>query len=196
MIIRRKKQARLALVSCLLLGAAMTANAVDIWDAAGGDGSGGTDNELIHGSDQVHDLESLGGVQDEDYLALGGRLRPAPQFNALPVDVRGIKTERLSEDQLVAIASPRHKLAKTYWAQVEGVPTEAALEALSAGVDLGLIDPFPKRLWRDIQISGYLRHRIALLGGMNQPNCFLLELRRVEPACLAHLRPLSSNLIA
>ena len=33
-------------------------------------------------------------------------------FVSLPVDVRGIKTERLSEDQLVAIASPRHKLAK------------------------------------------------------------------------------------
>ena len=33
-------------------------------------------------------------------------------FVSLPVDVRGIKTERLSQDQLVAIASPRHKLAK------------------------------------------------------------------------------------
>src|SRR4029453_440490 len=30
---------------------------------------------------------SIGGVQDEDYLALGRRLRPA-QFNALPPDVR------------------------------------------------------------------------------------------------------------
>ncbi len=35
------------------------------------------------------------------------------------------------------IANPRHKLAKTYWAQVEGVPTDAALDALRAGVDLG-----------------------------------------------------------
>jgi len=33
-------------------------------------------------------------------------------FVSLPVDVRGIKTERLSEDQLEAIASPRHRLAK------------------------------------------------------------------------------------
>jgi DNA-binding transcriptional LysR family regulator len=33
-------------------------------------------------------------------------------FVSLPVDVRGIKTERLSEDQLVAIASPRHKLSR------------------------------------------------------------------------------------
>lgn len=35
------------------------------------------------------------------------------------------------------IASPRHKVAKTYWAQVEGEPTDAALAALRAGVDLG-----------------------------------------------------------
>jgi 23S rRNA pseudouridine2457 synthase len=35
------------------------------------------------------------------------------------------------------IANPRHKLAKTYWAQVEGEPTEAALAELRAGVDLG-----------------------------------------------------------
>lgn len=35
------------------------------------------------------------------------------------------------------IAEPRHKLAKVYWAQVEGVPTAGALQALRAGVDLG-----------------------------------------------------------
>jgi 23S rRNA pseudouridine2457 synthase len=35
------------------------------------------------------------------------------------------------------IADPRHKLAKVYWAQVEGTPTEAALTALRNGVDLG-----------------------------------------------------------
>ena len=54
------------------------------------------------------------------------------------------------------IAEPRHKLAKIYWAQVEGVPTEAALAALRGGVDLGdfttlpagtrVIDE-PKDLW-------------------------------------------------
>jgi len=35
------------------------------------------------------------------------------------------------------IANPRHKVAKVYWAQVEGEPTEAALTALRNGVDLG-----------------------------------------------------------
>jgi len=54
------------------------------------------------------------------------------------------------------ISNPRHKLPKVYWAQVEGVPSAAALAALRNGVDLGefttqpagarLIDE-PERLW-------------------------------------------------
>ncbi|MCZ4303680.1 rRNA large subunit pseudouridine synthase E [Zoogloeaceae bacterium G21618-S1] len=35
------------------------------------------------------------------------------------------------------IANPRHKAPKTYLAQVEGIPDEAALAALRKGVDLG-----------------------------------------------------------
>lgn len=35
------------------------------------------------------------------------------------------------------ISNPRHRTAKTYWAQVEGLPTEAALKQLRAGLDLG-----------------------------------------------------------
>lgn len=54
------------------------------------------------------------------------------------------------------IADPQHKLPKTYWVQVEGIPDESALEALRRGVDLGdfvtqpaeagLIDE-PANLW-------------------------------------------------
>jgi len=54
------------------------------------------------------------------------------------------------------ISSPRFKLPKVYWAQVEGIPTEDAIAALRKGVDLGdfvtqpagarLIDP-PENLW-------------------------------------------------
>lgn len=44
----------------------------------------------------------------------------------------------LTDDGKLAqrIADPRFKLAKTYWAQVEGAPDEAALARLRAGVEL------------------------------------------------------------
>ena len=35
------------------------------------------------------------------------------------------------------IAHPRHKEAKTYWVQVEGVPDETSLQPLRRGVELG-----------------------------------------------------------
>lgn len=41
------------------------------------------------------------------------------------------------------IADPRHKLPKTYLAQVEGLPDAAALEQLRAGVDLGDFHTLP-----------------------------------------------------
>jgi 23S rRNA pseudouridine2457 synthase len=46
------------------------------------------------------------------------------------------------------ISSPKFKLAKVYWAQVEGSPTEEALAPLRKGVDLGdfLTQPAGARL--------------------------------------------------
>ena len=44
------------------------------------------------------------------------------------------------------IAEPRHKLAKTYWAQVEGVPTATALEGLQRGVRLRDFTTRPARV--------------------------------------------------
>ena len=41
------------------------------------------------------------------------------------------------------ISSPRFKLAKVYWAQVEGVPTEESLTALRKGVNLGDFTTMP-----------------------------------------------------
>jgi len=35
------------------------------------------------------------------------------------------------------IADPKHKMAKVYWAQVEGAPSPTALDALRKGVNLG-----------------------------------------------------------
>ncbi|MDP5216359.1 pseudouridine synthase [Ruegeria sp. 2205SS24-7] len=46
------------------------------------------------------------------------------------------------------IADPKHKMAKTYWAQVEGIPDAAALDALRKGVQLkdGMTRPARARL--------------------------------------------------
>ena len=46
------------------------------------------------------------------------------------------------------ITDPRHKMPKTYWAQVEGIPDEAALEKLRRGILLkdGLTRPAQARL--------------------------------------------------
>jgi 23S rRNA pseudouridine2457 synthase len=99
------------------------------------------------------------------------KFRPEPGRKTLAdyVDVRGVypagRLDTDSEGLLLLtddgalqarIASPRHKLAKVYWAQVENVPTDDALAALRRGVDLGefvtqpagarLIDE-PANLW-------------------------------------------------
>ena len=46
------------------------------------------------------------------------------------------------------IADPKHKMAKTYWVQVEGAPQEDALQSLRRGVRLkdGLTQPAKARL--------------------------------------------------
>lgn len=66
------------------------------------------------------------------------------------------------------ITDPRHKLAKTYWVQVEGTPTPAQLASLADGVELAdgvtlpagvRAIPQPSRLWpRDPPI----RHRLTV----------------------------------
>jgi 23S rRNA pseudouridine2457 synthase len=68
-----------------------------------------------------------------DYVPIPG-VYPAGRLDA---DSEGLLL--LTDDGALQarIANPRHKLAKTYWAQVEGVPTDEAIASLSAGVDLG-----------------------------------------------------------
>lgn len=56
------------------------------------------------------------------------------------------------------IADPRHKLEKTYWAQVEGVPDEAALDQLRAGIKLSDFTAKPAKV-RLIEEPGGLWQR-------------------------------------
>ena len=63
-------------------------------------------------------------------------------FVSLPVDVRGIKTERLSDDQLVAIASPRHKLAKQKTVSAYTLAGERLILGERGGNTRRLIDQF------------------------------------------------------
>lgn len=63
-------------------------------------------------------------------------------FVSLPVDVRGIKTERLSDDQLVAIASPQHRLAKQRTISAYTLAGERLILGERGGNTRRLIDQF------------------------------------------------------
>jgi DNA-binding transcriptional LysR family regulator len=87
------------------------------------------------------DISVTSGTSEElvDQI-LAGELDIA--FVSLPVDVRGIKTERLSEDQLVAIASPRHRLAKQKTISAYTLAGEKLILGERGGNTRRLIDQF------------------------------------------------------
>ncbi|HEX9194979.1 MAG TPA: pseudouridine synthase [Azonexus sp.] len=66
------------------------------------------------------------------------------------------------------IADPKHKLEKTYWAQVEGIPDEAALERLRAGIALSDFKARPAKVMRIDEPAGLwsrdppIRYRAAI----------------------------------
>ena len=96
---------------------------------------------------------------------------PIPKVYAagrLDADSEGLVVLTDDGAQQARIADPRHKLAKTYRVQVEGLATDEALRQLSTGVDLGdfrtrpcqaSLVPEPPGLW---QRNPPIRYRAAI----------------------------------
>lgn len=100
----------------------------------------------------------------KDFIPLSG-VYPAGRLDA---DSEGLVVLTSDGALQARISNPRFKLEKTYWAQVEGLPDDAALKTLMAGLDLGdfvtrpcqaRLMPEPAMLWpRDPPI----RYRAAI----------------------------------
>jgi DNA-binding transcriptional LysR family regulator len=83
-------------------------------------------------------------------------------FVSLPVDVRGIKTERLSEDQLVAIASPQHKLAKQKTISAYTLAGERLILGERGGNTRRLIDQFFAQAGVSLRVAMELSRQQAI----------------------------------
>jgi DNA-binding transcriptional LysR family regulator len=91
---------------------------------------------------------------------LGGELDLA--FVSLPVEARGITTERLSQDQLVAIASPRHRLAKQRTISAYSLAGEKLILGERGGNTRRLIDQFFAQAGVTLQVSMELSRQAAI----------------------------------
>jgi DNA-binding transcriptional LysR family regulator len=83
-------------------------------------------------------------------------------FVSLPVDVRGIKTERLSQDQLVAIASPQHKLAKQKTISAYTLAGERLILGERGGNTRRLIDQFFAQAGATLRVAMELSRQQAI----------------------------------
>ena len=71
------------------------------------------------------------------------------------------------------IADPRHKMEKTYWVQVEGIPDEAALAALRAGVVLKDGKTLPARARRLDPVPALWPRNPPIRVRQNIPDCWI-----------------------
>lgn len=91
---------------------------------------------------------------------LGGELDIA--FVSLPVEARGINTERLSQDQLVAIGSPRHRLAKQRTVSAYTLAGEKLILGERGGNTRRLIDQFFAQAGVTLHVAMELSRQAAI----------------------------------
>ena len=91
---------------------------------------------------------------------LAGELDVA--FVSLPVEARGINTERLIQDQLVAIASPRHPLAKERTISAYTLAGEKLILGERGGNTRRLIDQFFEQAGITLQVSMELSRQASI----------------------------------
>jgi DNA-binding transcriptional LysR family regulator len=91
---------------------------------------------------------------------LGGEIDVA--FVSLPVEARGINTERLSQDQLVAIASPRHRLAKQKTISAYTLAGEKLILGERGGNTRRLIDQFFAQAGVTLHVAMELSRQAAI----------------------------------
>jgi DNA-binding transcriptional LysR family regulator len=83
-------------------------------------------------------------------------------FVSLPVEARGIHTERLSQDQLVAIASPRHRLAKQKTVSAYTLAGEKLILGERGGNTRRSIDQFFAQAGVTLHVSMELSRQAAI----------------------------------
>jgi DNA-binding transcriptional LysR family regulator len=83
-------------------------------------------------------------------------------FVSLPVESRGIQTERLSEDQLVAIASPKHRLGKQQAVSAYTLAGEKLILGERGGNTRRLIDQFFAEAGVTLKVTMELSRQAAI----------------------------------
>lgn len=83
-------------------------------------------------------------------------------FVSMPVEARGINTERLAQDQLVAVASPRHRLAKQKTISAYTLAGEKLILGERGGNTRRLIDLFFAQAGVSLHVSMELSRQAAI----------------------------------
>lgn len=113
---------------------------------------------------------------------LAGELDVA--FVSLPVEARGINTERMSQDQLVAIASPRHRFAKQRTISAYTLAGEKLILGERGGNTRRLIDQFFAQAGVTLHVAMELSRQAAIRRMVEEDmGVGIVPLQSVSEAC-------------